>query len=615
MLFSNVKGLTIPEGTVKQISQNGVILWRAYMESIVSGFAPLNLPSALPDPLIYLKQSGVCEQASTPTPTVPVDIVCNNGALKWMDDELPLGYTRLQYIHFDGASYFDSGIVPNTYDYEIETKVAFNNSASTPLCAWGYMGNQSSLPRWLLASYSSGYLLNANTTAAMGVAFNTVAHVFKGVVLEEDGVPKWQSYIDGEQRQNVAMTGTAAWEANTLPVFIGGRNNNGTAGNYSTSDLYYHKVTKDGVVIQHLIPCKNALDVLGFYDLVSGTFFINQGSGSFTAGPVDNTHLVVKAVGTPEVLSVGGKNLFDVATVGIEQGTISSLDGGNPSSASTYRVRTAGYVPVKPSTQYTLSAVIDGYTSGSSRGIFVLEYETDAVTGYTGDTSGWQPPNGYTFTTGATTNYIRIVFAKASTSSTTTVPSDISNVQLEYGSSATAFEPYREPQTASVENLFGVGDYKDEQDIISGLLTHKVGMQVFDGTESEWSYDSTYGRVIFRPLPNFSSTGTRDIQLACTHFVSKYNTEQISNLTVGDFYNGSSNGIVFHISQTSLEDWKSYLAAQYAAGTPVIVLYPLAEETTESVTAQPITPSAGDNVISVTAEVGNIPLEVKYKRT
>lgn len=57
-----------------------------------------------------------------------------------------------------------------------------------------------------------------------------------------------------------------------------------------------------------------------------------------------------------------------------------------------------------------------------------------------------------------------------------------------------------------------------------------------------------------------------------------------------------------------------FLADQYAQGTPVIVMYPLATETTESVTPQRLKTEQGDNVITVTAEVSNIEFEVEYTK-
>ena len=156
----------------------------------------------------------------------------------------------------------------------------------------------------------------------------------------------------------------------------------------------------------------------------------------------------------------------------------------------------------------------------------------------------------------------------------------------------------------------GAGGVDDEVNFISGIKTGKVRAHVFDGTEADWTFDATYDRAIIRPLPNFKSATTRNIKMLCTHFVSKYNGEPVGDLTVGDFYNATQNGVVFHVAQTSLEDWKAYLAAQYAAGTPVIVIYPRATEVTGQTTAHPeltnqkyTSASADGNVDDITVTV------------
>ena len=59
--------------------------------------------------ILGLKRFGKCEQASSPTPSSPVDIYCNNGALKVVDDELPAGYKRIKSITFDGKVWYNTG--------------------------------------------------------------------------------------------------------------------------------------------------------------------------------------------------------------------------------------------------------------------------------------------------------------------------------------------------------------------------------------------------------------------------------------------------------------------------------------------------------------------------
>ncbi len=52
-------------------------------KTTLSGTLPLTLANAISHAIISLTRYGLCTQADTPTPDAPVDIMCNNGALKW----------------------------------------------------------------------------------------------------------------------------------------------------------------------------------------------------------------------------------------------------------------------------------------------------------------------------------------------------------------------------------------------------------------------------------------------------------------------------------------------------------------------------------------------------
>ena len=73
LTFANVKRIVIPEGNVIAIDdENNVRIWQAMTDAIVRGVSPLSLPSAVQASLVYLKQTGVCEQNGTPTPSAPI---------------------------------------------------------------------------------------------------------------------------------------------------------------------------------------------------------------------------------------------------------------------------------------------------------------------------------------------------------------------------------------------------------------------------------------------------------------------------------------------------------------------------------------------------------------
>jgi hypothetical protein len=169
------------------------------------------------------------------------------------------------------------------------------------------------------------------------------------------------------------------------------------------------------------------------------------------------------------------------------------------------------------------------------------------------------------------------------------------------------------PQTASAVSLFGTNDYQDTQDIITGKVVRNVGIKVFDGTES---YSSMAYGYATDELSDFTDKGFVPL---CTHFKGKDSATASLDTIRLYFTSGGVPRTYFFVDQTvddfSTEDkFKAWLAAQYAAGTPVILVYPLATETTEQVSPQSLSTNSGTNTITVTANVSPVPLEVKYAK-
>ena len=206
-----------------------------------------------------------------------------------------------------------------------------------------------------------------------------------------------------------------------------------------------------------------------------------------------------------------------------------------------------------------------------------------------------------TITTAATTRYLYIFTAGTDF---------ISSLQIEKGSTATEYQPYYEGGTATAEMLLKVSDYQDVQEILSGAVTRNVGVKVLDGTEANW----TKSNNSFANIDLFSDRATGKVLLLCSHFqYDEGSTTNIPNGCVGNALN-SQNVYFRYDACSTVADWQQWLADQYAAGTPVIVVYPLETPTTESVAGQTLQVTAGDNVLEITqASLGNLELEAQYK--
>lgn len=169
-------------------------------------------------------------------------------------------------------------------------------------------------------------------------------------------------------------------------------------------------------------------------------------------------------------------------------------------------------------------------------------------------------------------------------------------------------------QTATAENLLSVDSDADEQEIIHGAIKRKCAVRVLDGTE-DWSLAGT-GVYSFQ-LGEANGTAWRKEAIS-THYVG---TDATTATMPSDSIKCATNaaGTVYSLyikpsayPSSSANTFKAYVAEQYAAGTPIIVVHPLVEETHESVTAQPLRTTEGDNTITVTAEVSGIQLEAVY---
>lgn len=427
----------------------------------ISGTSPLILPNAVKKSVTSLIQYGKIEQNETPSPSFPVDIVCNNGTLVWKDRELPVGYTRIERITFGGDTYYETN--EKLYGSDVVTMTISDFTSSGQNLFGCYSGTRDNVYNFSL------YIYGTPTSQAYWRYGKTLYRPLVGSTAQRtitfgaggtDGFKTDVSYNEVEfETTDTAHIG--ALPNSSSPKFDGDIIGNVTVGNR----LRY-------------IPCIRQSDgKIGYYELMNQTFLEPQGSAP-TAGAADLTHMALEVVGTPEEISI-------------------------------------------------------------------------------------------------------------SASGTTT-------------------------QTASAVSLFGTDEYQDTQDIITGEVVRKIGIKVFNGMESYKAMNYGYATDELSDFPN------ENFIPFCTHFVGKTTASAKPNTLRLYFTSGGVPQTYFFIDQTvddfsTVDKFKAWLAAQYAAGTPVIVVYPLVEETTEQVTPQYLSTVKGDNVLTVTAEVDNIELDVTYK--
>ena len=184
---------------------------------------------------------------------------------------LPEGYTALKYIQSSGSQYIDTGRKLTqdsdiTIDFSIVGEI--NRSA-------GIFGSRQSASKNNLTLFQ-----NADVKVLSGDFSEYQKHRFTAASsLERTKIRMNKSGVWINDILKKSWSDVADFETPTNGLIFDVGNNNWT-NSKAVMRLYSYT---DGDA-QQLVPCLDANGVPCLYDLISGTAFYNQGTGSFTWG-------------------------------------------------------------------------------------------------------------------------------------------------------------------------------------------------------------------------------------------------------------------------------------------------------------------------------------------
>ncbi|MBR5198205.1 MAG: hypothetical protein IKW20_00070 [Bacteroidales bacterium] len=560
----------------------GVVIEEKYEDFTIVGTDLILVSEAKKDSISSIKVNGGATLSGTPSPTSPATIISNQGRLECYDEELPKGYARLTGMVFNNGCYFKiDGFRLKSTD---TLRISF-----TPTKACNLIGCYTTVDA------DNNYSIFLSTTS--------------GSKYLRFGNGTYLSHVVGGQRYDVVVTPTGAtgfasastWSKKTFTCSVDMLV--GTTSETATSDKFigtiHGNIVVDGRL--NLIPCRRTSDgVYGYYDTVSKTFY-EPTVGECTGEDYDKTHIVV--------LEADGEDNISVRSINLNEGELEHIgytSTGGTSNSTTF-CGSLHKIRVRGGQKYTVSF---GNLPSGANGVFINTWKTD---GSWNARQAISSSGVLTYTIPDDIGWVNFTLYKTGG---ITIGAD-TWMQVELGASASDYEDYAFYGSANAEMFLSVGNYTDEMDVVSGEVTRKVGIKVLDGMES-WSKGSNKsadGNSVFYFAINERANNDTSLKLMSSHYAFSgtisYSTLKkgcmsITQTTKNVYFEGGSIA--------DLSAWKEYLAEQYASGTPVIVIYPLATEVVENVDPHTLPNPKGDFAILRTASVADLGMEVTYKK-
>lgn len=193
---------------------------------------------------------------------------------------LPSEYQEVDYILNDTmGAYIDTGVIPYNAHTEVYTKMAWVETTNDEACFLGarinydraFFINMYPQNKWEIGwsgqfSYKSGTSFNYNQDYELyGTYRSAVQQLWADNVL-------------------VVESNFGLINGCTVPLYIFKQNYSAYVSQ-CRAKVYYMQLKQENDLVRDFVPCYRKSDnEVGLYDLVTQTFFTNQGSGSFTYG-------------------------------------------------------------------------------------------------------------------------------------------------------------------------------------------------------------------------------------------------------------------------------------------------------------------------------------------
>lgn len=186
---------------------------------------------------------------------------------------LPVEYQSVTFIESTGTQWIDTGYIPNK-NTVVRTK--FLNKATTGDLIFGYYTGDDTKD-WRFFNYGSANFFDVPGGEDTGARI-TGGVCPSGVIYEYE---LGNFYIKNLATGEVIVSGTEQTDSGVSTITLNNYNNT----MFSSNRFYYFNIYENNQLIHNFVPCYRKSDgEIGMYDIETGVFCTNQGTGTFLKG-------------------------------------------------------------------------------------------------------------------------------------------------------------------------------------------------------------------------------------------------------------------------------------------------------------------------------------------
>lgn len=214
---------------------------------------------------------GQSIQDGTPTPTTPIEI--GSVGEKQL---LPYGYTQLEYLESTGTQYIITDFSTESTNIKLETSINWTNTTTRQI-----MGSNGGKFFGVVNGYWQ--FGHAGTTLSSIVANTNTWYDIEFLTTQTSSTALTNTLTVNGIQASYSRTYSQA-ERSFILMSLGDTGSIVSTAYNARCKIKRTKIYLNEILTRDFVPCKNSSNVIGMYDIVSGQFFANNGTGAFIAG-------------------------------------------------------------------------------------------------------------------------------------------------------------------------------------------------------------------------------------------------------------------------------------------------------------------------------------------